>query len=246
MDRRNFGKYSFGALLGGLTLTPSKSTPSEKLVYSSDIERHTEDFFDVVGPDFVTEFGFPLPQNCIESRINKTIGLEKDKRINHILDIVKIKSLLISKIRDDLWHCILACGTHHNTIVYDQYAKYGLFTDRLIACIQLVMRRNLKTRMDRIAVSKKYLKIPRSHNYYDDRLIELKDSYQSYLRKELKCMTAQNDKEFVIGLNTSKKNTFVVAQYEPINIYDNGTELIGRTKIGAAVIDNKCVQLGSF
>lgn len=76
-----------------------------------------------------------------------------------------LEAMFVRKANDDGWHTVLAAGAARNIVTYDDAATAGLFTKRLVALMQTVMRRNAggnSTSLNRGKLTDLYLS-PESH-----------------------------------------------------------------------------------
>ena len=77
--------------------------------------------------------------------------------------------------------------------------------------------------------------------------------YQSYLTNELAAVMNGSDKEFAVGFDLSRSNTYIMAEAQPLVVRDSvdlerqfRAGVYGKMDLGFAVLDNRAVMLASF
>lgn len=225
-------------------------------------KKEDRDIFDIVKhpfriPDggFLKGGGFTLPTYTIEAKVDVQTKLVRGQKWDDVgKEIGKLRRMIDEKIKDDLWHTMLAAAVDRNIVVYDSDDTTGRLSNRLVALMITSVRRNSdekkKYRLDTIYSSPKSMEF---NNHYEDRVESLEkftNEYQSYLKNELAAKPADNDKEFCLGV-TLKKDNLVVVQDGPLVVWAEEnpnifTTYTAKVNIGCGVMDNKTMLLGSF
>jgi hypothetical protein len=84
-----------------------------------------------------------VPTYDVGASIDWALKYSRDARWDVLGRAMQVlEAMFVRKANDDGWHTILAAGTARNLVVSDDQATPGLFTKRLIALMQTIMRRN--------------------------------------------------------------------------------------------------------
>lgn len=95
-------------------------------------------------PEKTVEGDFVMvPTFDVGAAIDWSLKYARDARWDVVARCMEIlEGMFVRKSNSDAWHTILASAVSRNLSVYDDAATGGLFTKRLVALMQTVMRRN--------------------------------------------------------------------------------------------------------
>lgn len=84
-----------------------------------------------------------VPTYDVGSSIDWSLKYARDARWDIVAKAMQVlEGSFVRKANDDGWHTLLAAGVGRNLVTFDDAATAGLFTKRLIALMQTVMRRS--------------------------------------------------------------------------------------------------------
>jgi hypothetical protein len=84
-----------------------------------------------------------VPTYDVGASIDTSLKYLRDARWDVMGRMMQVlEAMFVRKANDDGWHAILGAGVGRNLVVSDDVATPGLFTKRLVALMQTIMRRN--------------------------------------------------------------------------------------------------------
>jgi len=182
-------------------------------------------------------------------------------------------------MNDDGWHCILRSAAQNST-ASDSAATSGAFTRKLVTDIQIAVKRftgNRNGKLTDLFLSPEAIADIRNYvytavddttqrelikgvvpNFYGVRLHELQElgygqEYDTYLVRTILASLATSDREFVVGLDLSHRDQFVMPVRETMKMFDDPTlhrsmkmGVYGWLELGFAALDTRRAVLGSY
>lgn len=84
-----------------------------------------------------------VPTYDVGASIDWALKYARDARWDIVGRAMEVlEAMFVRKANDDGWHTLLAAGVGRNLVTYDDQATSGLFSKRLVALMEVVMRRS--------------------------------------------------------------------------------------------------------
>jgi hypothetical protein len=220
-----------------------------------------------------------VPTYKIANAISWGLDYARDARWDVIARAIEVfTNGFVRKMNDDGWHCILKAA-NANSVSSDSGATSGAFTRKLITEMQTGMKRltgNRNGQLTDLFISPERLADIRNFTYtsvddltqrelikgvipviYGVRLHELQElgygqEYDAYLTGTVGASVATGDREFVVGLDLSHRDQFVMPVRATMKLFDDPTlhrsmkmGVYGWLELGFAALDTRRALLGS-
>lgn len=221
-----------------------------------------------------------VPTYKIANAISWGLDYARDARWDVVARAIEVfTNGFVRKMNDDGWHVILRSAAS-NSVSSDSSAASGTFTRKLITEMQTDMKRltgNRNGQLTDVFMSPEAIASLRNFNYddvdeqtereiiqgripvlYGVRLHELQElgygqEYDAWLTGTQGASVATSDREFVVGLDLSKRDQFVMPIRETMKMFDDPTlhrsmkmGVYGWMELGFAALDSRRAILGSL
>lgn len=221
-----------------------------------------------------------VPTYKIANAISWSLDYARDARWDVIARAIEVfTNGFVRKMNDDGWHCILYAAKG-NTVQSDSAASSGAFTRKLITELQTGFKRltgNRNGKCTDVFVSPEAIASLRNFTYtavddvtqrelikgvvpviYGVRLHELQElgygqEYDDWLLNTAGASKATSDNEFVVALDLSHRDQFVMPIRETMKMFDDPTlhrsakmGVYGWMELGFAALDSRRALLGSL
>lgn len=221
-----------------------------------------------------------VPTYKIANAISWGLDYARDARWDVIARAIEVfTNGFVRKMNDDGWHCILKAAAQ-NTTVSDSAASSGAFTRKLVTELQTGFKRLTGNRngvCTDIFLSPEAIADIRNYTYqevddvtqrelikgavpnlYGVRLHELQElgrlqEYDNYLGQTVGASLGTGDHEFVVALDLSHRDQFVMPVRETMKMFDDPTlhrsmkmGVYGWLELGFAALDTRRALLGSY